>query len=218
MSNEEENIEDLEALSKRGLELFNEDYNESLDELMPATIESDEETKVVKLNGNWRRWISIAAILLIGTIGLLMLNTPTVNGVELYANHLEVPPYVISKVVRGVENSDVVLTQLEKFYEQGDYKKYISSVENMENRPPETLLYEAISYMQLGQMEEAINLLSDSKTIPPELNDIRLWNLGLCHLRNEDYQSSKKVFNGLIDNYNYKKSQAQEILKLIENY
>jgi len=223
MNNEEENIEDLESLAKRGLELFDEDYNESIEEVLPVVVNpegdsKDGDAKVIDINNGWRKWVSVAAVLLMGAFGLLMFNNSAVNGADLYASHVEVPPYVISKAVRGVDNADDELSKLEILYEEGSYEKYISSVKIMENRPSETLLYEAISNMQLGRMEEAIEILSDAEAMPTKLNDLRLWNLGLCHLSKENYKSSKEVFKELIDNYQYKHSDAQKILKLIEDY
>lgn len=146
-------------------------------------------------NRNWQRWLSVAAVLAIVTLGVVFWTQQSVSGnQDLFAANYT--PYAIDLMQRGKELPDL-LSQLDANYSSGDFQAAAPLLEQALANDPNNAslaLAQAITNWENGQQLIAQQQLEALFT-HPLLKDQAYWYAALFALQNEQTDQAKSYLS-----------------------
>ncbi|WP_298423447.1 hypothetical protein [uncultured Kordia sp.] len=173
-------------------------------------------TITVKPSRNYKRLaIAIGLILFFGLIGNYFIQLGNSNE-TLYATYFEPYPNALAPVKRSNDVSST-LTDALYAYEIEDYTLAIEKFEEVsdinEIQKTEISFYKAMSFLNLGNEEEAISILRSIKHDTTRFSPQIYWYGALIHIKLNENEKALKALK-YMDNQNMSfKSKEREILK-----
>jgi len=189
-------IDDLDRKALSGYEYLEkeDDFDASLnrlDQRFGALIEKETpkpQPKGVVRPLHHRRWLGVAAAVLLLVVPMFYLLNMPVSNTALFAQHFEAPRSTYLLTSRGdaaQDNQD--LTNAFALYEKGDYQQALPAIKDLANTYPERkdlTYYAGISALAAGDTEEAIKLLELAQQSDyQEIDEKSRYFLGLAHLK-----------------------------------
>ena len=131
---------------------------------------------------------------------------------DLFNQHFQVYPNIISPTVRGTEAVESIRQRAYFNYDLGHYNEALNLLQQLPANDDEgaAYLYSGICYLMLEDNENAIQSFNDYKTsgfdlFLPQVN----WYLGLTYLRTDQVDMTKKVWKEIQEGNSYRaKSEA----------
>lgn len=161
-------------------------------------------------------------LLFAATFALTTLDSGTDPG-KLYAKYQEPFDNYPGKK-RSVSAEEVKLSEKAfQFYDQGDYRQAIEIFEQLENQvgvdedpSVSRWLYMGNSYMEMGNMDNAISMFRRVIDRNSGLVVQAKWYLALCYLKQENLEVARKLFRELAEQGKYKSDESARILDKID--
>lgn len=174
---------------------------------LKAMLQSHEHQKFVanKKKPMWI-WMSIAASILALVFISIFLNKPSgIDGEALYAHYYQKYPNVIAPIERGDQPNVDPLTEALQNYEAKSYEKALLDFQHLYAIEPkeEYKFYEAMIYMELGQLDPASAILQSYEWTDNYTSKSK-WYLALIAISNKKYDSAR--------------TYLQEIIKINKDY
>ncbi|MFC4721379.1 tol-pal system YbgF family protein [Geojedonia litorea] len=174
----------------------------------------DVEKDLIPKNTNKIKWLVAAAILISLSVGYYIFDS-SYTYTELYAIYFEPAPNIVHPIVRdGIEDNDE--TKAFVAYQKQDYKLAAQLFDKVfqDTKTSEILFYEAISLMEINNIDQAIEKFEIHKKYNDLLSNKTHWYMALAYIKQNNIEKAKDVLNLIINNqesYNYKK--AKELLR-----
>ena len=178
---------------------------------------TSKETKVVPLF-NYKKLLVAASILLVIAIGGISLFNPfALDTNVLYANNFEPYKNVVAPIVRGEQDNNEE-TMAFTSYENKEYE--VSTVQFGKlyeaTKRPYFLLYQANSFLAIGNTAKAIPLLEQHISFDDQLAERGKWYLSLAYLKENRKKESIALLEELIAKGNFKKGAAEQLLQKLK--
>ncbi|MEN8186312.1 MAG: CDC27 family protein [Bacteroidota bacterium] len=216
-----QNFQDEFNFQKDLKKVITVNQRESLKSTLQGFEKKLRKTRVIQL----KHWAAAASVILILGLGYLIFQTSFNNSSEkIYADYFEPYRNIIHPVVRG-ERADTIEAIAFAAYENGKYYKAINLFNSVENTDADYIkFYEAMCYLKLNKIQEAIDLLLPIAT-SSNMEESRFnfkqkanWYLGLAYLKNGERNKAISQFS-ILANYPedvYKKEKAKIILERLD--
>jgi tetratricopeptide (TPR) repeat protein len=166
--------------------------------------------------GNWRLYLSTAAMFIIICTAVLLLFNP--GGSSVFEEYFKPYPNVIP-MVRG-EGTDFDLKAAMILYNAGKYEEAITEFDkiiSVEQENELALFYKGVSLLALGNGKSARNQFeSVIKSGSSMLKDQTQWYLGLSFILEDKVDSARNVFSNIKSSQNYYSEKASELLKNLD--
>ena len=174
------------------------------------------EKEIVSTKNRSVWWLAAASILVLVTCVFYFFNM-NVSSDELYANYYEPAKNIVHPIVRDIKEKD---TKTNAFiaYQKKDYKtaQQLFSAIYVSTNESEFLFYEAISLLEINNIDDAIIRLESHKNYTDALSPKTNWYLALAHLKNNNITEVKSILNDIIiDKSAFKFKEAKALLKKI---
>ncbi len=219
-SDKDFNLEELEKMSQEGLEHFND--NEAISNIESETFNEIatrlEEKQAPQKSSKFLKAIILLAILLVLSFLLISKFGSNDSNQKLYASNYSAPPFLLSSTERNSDSNEDAFFKIKNLYTEENYTECLHAI-NQDNGSllkinPDLRLYQGICLLEAGKAEEASKILSNTSG---EIEDVRLWYLGLAQVANGDTQAAQNTLASLIKlPGNYKKKEAKAILEELE--
>jgi tetratricopeptide (TPR) repeat protein len=183
--------------------------------------------KAIKLESkeiNWKKYalsaIAIAAMFVV--VFLVFKNSNSTNYDRLYAENFTTYPndYVFSRSDDLTQEDQEIITEALQYYDNKEYSQTIQVLEKYltaKDKDTELLFYLAMSQMEIGKIEEAIENLEYLNAVPDYLYSVDVkWYLALGYLKKGEGEKAKSLLEELRDipnNYSFKINALINILK-----
>lgn len=218
--NNDYNLDDLENMSKEGLEHF--DNAEALKNIESDALKqvesrlSAQETKPSK-SSIWKGIILLALVLGL-TFFLFTKFAGGDNDQKIYASNYEAPPFLLSTTERSANSTEDAIANIKNLYAQKKYSACLVAMtannSALLNEYTDLGLYQAICLLEEDNADEASKVLSNEAI---EIEDVRLWYLSLAQLSKGDQAKAKSTLQTLIDLPGaYKEKDAKSILEKLK--
>ncbi len=180
------------------MERLDQRFESLLDEQPLTSVDTEKKAQaVVRPLMRQRRWMGVAAaILLLVLPTLYFLNKPA-NSAQLFANHFETPrsPYLLTS--RGEADQNMPdLTSAFTLYEQGDHEQALPAIRELITKYPqqEDLTYYAgVSALASEMPEDAIALFKQAQqTQYQKVDEKSAYFLGLSYLKLGDLEQASQ--------------------------
>lgn len=174
------------------------------------TIEKNRQAEKGK-NSNLVKYLIAASVaILLGIVGFNYFNKPISNE-NLFAQNFEPYRNIIEPITRNNNQKNERQFAFES-YEMGNYKKAVTSFEQLYKSSGETyyLFYIANAEMALGKNNEAIKNLETHQKYNDEFFEKSQWYLALAYLSNNQTEKAKILLKAISKNktFNYKNAAA----------
>lgn len=176
------------------------------------------ENSTEKPTKNYTKWLVAASIMvLLGISSFWYFGQSNLSNEDLFATNFEPYRNVVHPIVRG-ETSDDLKTKGFIAYETKNYKEALNSFDTLLNENDDATIsfYKANILLQLNKTDEAISILSNNYNLPEKLKAQQQWYLALAYIKTEANEKAKTVLKGLIANGNFKKTEAERLLKQLK--
>ncbi len=218
--NNDYNLDDLENMSKEGLEHFNNDEAlKNIESEALKQIESRLSTEVIKpVKSNMPKLIILLVILLGLSFFLITKIAGGNNNQNLYASNYEAPPFLLSSTERSSDSSVDAIADIKNLYAQKNYNACLEAMTANNNallkENTNLELYQAICLLEQDNASMAAEVLSNPAI---EIEDVRLWYLSLAQISKGDQNAAKATLQSLIDlPGTYKEEEATSILEKLQ--
>ncbi len=175
--------------------------------------------KVIHFNLYNKLAIAASILIIIGITCIYLLTNKSLSNQELFAQYYE-PYETVVNHRSGDDYEEILFAKAFNLYENKLYNEalvYFNQI--LETQPDNTfiLFYTAISEIETEQTEAAIEKF---KQIIDNKNDVLYqqskWYLALCYLKADKANEAILIFNEIIDNNFYCKTEAEKILRQIK--
>ncbi len=222
----EDTLSEAELKAFNTLLLNDTDFKEAFEfqkELRDTLILNDRE-QIKKEIQNWdtgsskrsfKPWLIAASIIaLLAIPSFWYFGQPDLSNDHLFVTNFEPYRNVVHPIVRG-ENSDDIKAKAFIAYEAKNYKEALNSFNVLLSEGDDATIsfYKANVLLQLNKTDEAISILSGNYNIPEIIKAQQLWYLALAYIKTDANKKAKVTLKVLIDNGNYKKKEAEQLLK-----
>ncbi len=171
--------------------------------------------------GSWRRWLAIAAmvIVLLGVGLFLQMQNSSGNTAQLADNYLEKSFYNPTST-RGDNNNTAAWTQAVEAWQKKEFKKASQVLEPLAQAATITQEQEyflALSYLYQNpaQTDKAIPILQKLQASNGRFQQQADWFLSLALVQKEDIKAAKTQLQQIIDQKGWKAKQASELIRAL---
>ena len=181
-------------------------------------VEQPVETKVIGINDKRsrmgrRRWLAVAAsVAVLLVAGLWIFNPFTSSEEDLFAQYYATPTFDAS---RG-QVSDADLQAIGNTFNAQNYPETIQLIGNLSDPSTSLQIFLALSYLETGQTNEAIQLFTQLASQEEQLDEI-LWYKALAELKSAKPDQAKttleRLNDGNIEITPKRKAQIEDLLK-----
>jgi len=165
---------------------------------------------------NYKRLaIAIAVILFFGLIGNYFIQQANIHE-TLYVAYFEPYPNALEPVTRG-QNSTSLISNAMKAYEDGNYEKTIETLDiiqaGLDNPSTEISFYKAMSFLNLGEENQALAILREIKHRETKFTPQIYWYGALIHIKLKENEKALKALEYLDEIQTTYKTKEREVLK-----
>lgn len=206
-----------EGWQQLGKEKF-EGISQQLDHRIDAKILPEKkEGKVVSLNTNFFRVLTIAATVLVAVVSIWMFNSKQNNPEQLFAGYYK--PLHDSNVssVRGEEDQvEPNAFKAAQAFESEEFDQAIFYYKELLRSQPgnaKYTLFLGLAYMSSGKADAAINLYNTFKPGGDKYDEDIQWYLALAYLQKGETRTAKVLMKDLTQSKGYYATTAAELMK-----
>jgi len=220
------NLEDLEKMSKEGLEHFdNDDALASIEADAVNKIEkrlvSAEDLEKVQSDAKseiWKLLLVLAIVLGLCFLLFSMLGTGGDQEQKLFASNYDSPPFLLSNTERNANSDSAKISSIKNLYSKKDYAACLNVIEANDafalREYPDLALYKGICLLEEGRAKEASEILKNPSI---DIEDVRLWYLAMAHLSAGEKEACIQVLESLTNlESNYKNDAAKSLLQQLQ--
>ena len=168
----------------------------------------------------FRIWpIAASVLVLLGISSFWLFNNQSVNPEELFDVQFEPYRNVVQPIERGSDTTDLKNLAF-RAYEERDFDTALKGFNTLLaiQNDLKIQFYKANVLLELGDTEEAINILEKNIILSDTLVEKHHWYLALGYLKTGNSEKAISQLKPLIDNPNsdYKKKESKALLKKID--
>lgn len=189
---------------KRNEELESKEYLQVLDEKIT---QENKRKNAVRVYG-------IAALLLVLIVLLVFFSKPEEKPPELlYAEYFS--HYSVDVFLKRTEKKISIEEQALRYYEDKDYESALLLFNTLSPEKVNSYirLSQGICYLEVEQLDSAVQSFSKVIKTQDEWSGIADWYLALAYLKNKNIKAAKSRFNKIVINESYKNKEAKKVLR-----
>jgi tetratricopeptide (TPR) repeat protein len=206
--------EGWQALGSKKYDAIHQQLENRID---AATAPAKKEAKVVSLNANFFRVMTIAATVLVAVVSIWMFNSKQNSPEQLFAGYYKPLHDSNVSVVRGEEDKvEPNAFKAAQAYEAEEFDQAIFYYKELLKSQPgnaKYTLFLGLAYMSSGKSDAAINLYNDFKPSGDKYDEDIQWYLALAYLQKGEVRTAKVLIKDLTQSKGYYASTAGELLK-----
>lgn len=178
------NLEDLEAMSKEGLDHFDNDEDlKNIESDAISQIESRLEEPMSSKSSIGKLLLVLVLILALSYLVFsLLVGGDSTH--DLYASNYNSPPFLLNTTERSSDSQSDQIAEIKNLYAQKQYKECLAAISDNNDASlksyPDLAFYKGICLLELDQGLEASKAFANPSI---KIEDVRLWYLSLAHLK-----------------------------------
>lgn len=196
---------------------FEEEDIEAWQETLSDAKKPTSETPVISIQSR-KKWLGVAAMIIVLLIPMYFLLNRDVTPEELYANHInfkDLPTFV----VRG-DNGEQELNKIaQQQFEAGNFVKSIETLKHSmaaySNTDAVLYIYLGLSQLELDQFEEAETTFTHLQKLDAIESERAYWYLALLETKKGAYTEAQKKLQEIVSNQYYGHEEARSLLSEI---